>query len=129
PQPSPQQQNSQTQENIKFLALILLTGGLFFWFMSKFNMPSQKDKNASSGADRGSQDDEKKKHDIVVHPEDFAVLDPEAVALFLLKGIRDKNENVWDKWIKNSPAVHQREVFKHLPSWILSYFQDLSAPK
>lgn len=117
---------NQTQENIKFLALLLVTGGLFFWFLSKLNFGDKFDRQ--SGANPSpyrSGESEDTARSAEVAPADFSVLDPEAVGLFLLREVRQENPAAWLKWLKSAPSLHQREVFKHLPSWVLAYLQDL----
>lgn len=118
---------NQMQENIKFLALLLLTGGLFFWFMNRLSHSQQpreaEPPTAKHSETHTNQDDE---HNLLhVNASDFLVLDPATVALFLLKEVKDKKIDSWKKWIKSAPVIHQREVFKRLPSWVLSYLQDM----
>ncbi len=124
--PRSEDRPNQTQENLKFLALLLITGGLFFWFISRINFPQAKRENSQLGQRENpsaTPDDAKKSAEVTA--ADFGVLDPESVGLFLLKEVMEKREVIWSKWIKFAPAQHQREVFGTLPSWILSYLQDL----
>lgn len=128
-QNSPGQEGAQTQENLKFLALLLITGGIFFWFMSKFNLPGRESEGSGKSGGRGSSQDDaegKAPQSPEVTAADFALLDAEAVALFLMKEVRDRREKTWARWVKVTPSVHQREVFRYLPAWLLSFFHTMA---
>lgn len=136
PQANPQmardmsERQNPMQDNLKFLALLLITGGLFFWFLSRINFPKHaKDHPKMATHQDSPQLDDDAKKSAEVTPADFEVLDPEAVGLFLLKEVTEKRELIWYKWVKFAPAKHQRDVFGTLPSWILGFLQDIGEQK
>lgn len=118
------------QDNLKFMALLLITGGIFFWFVSRLDLnKGESSPGASNGSDRphaGNDRGDEKNKGPEVAAADFALLDAEAVALFLMKKVRDKDEETWPSWIQSTPSIHQREVFRFLPSWMLSFLKDAS---
>jgi hypothetical protein len=117
---------TSTQDQIKFLSIILVFGGLLFWLISKFlgqnnqNLKNQPlDIKTSSATENNSPINEH------LEKVDFSVLDPNSVGLFLMKQFKNKKDlSAFSCWVALSDGLHQREVFKHLPAWILDYFRD-----
>lgn len=112
------------KENLKFISLFLVTAGLLFWILSRLaakrdNNERQSGHSGASNNDKGAEAAVKRKPSNEV---DFTILDPQAVAVYLVKSLReDKMEKV-SLWRKSAGSTQERQVYGHLPTWMLSYF-------
>jgi hypothetical protein len=120
------------QEQFKFLAVLLVLGGLFFLLITRLISNSNKASSQDSSSKKSFKDSSSQskneplsKNALKAQKAAFTILDAEAVSLFLLKNLKDKkNLSLFNAWLSATGSEHQRNVYKTLPSWVLSFFQE-----
>jgi|GEM_PF-5547007 len=112
------------KENLKFISLFLVTAGLLFWILSRLG--AKRDNNdrqaGSSGANNFDKNSDPAVNRKAVSETDFTIIDPQAVAVYLVKSLREDKMDKVSLWRKSAGSTQERQVYGHLPTWMLSFF-------
>ena len=128
-QNSPGSEN-QFQENLKFLAVLVIATGLMVWLLSRMSegktSGSKNNETNLAGSPANSKNPDQP-FESIFSAAAFGELDPESVALYMMKKMKDRDLKPIAMWTKYTPAQHQRNVLGTLPPWVITYTETLNA--
>lgn len=113
-----------SQDNLKFMAVLLIATGLLVWMLGRFG--ARRDSPQSGvQAPRVDQASEVGTRSSLDRSADLSELDSFASAIYVLKALKEGRTENLQRWIEQSAVKTQRAVFSVLPGWASSYIEGL----
>lgn len=113
-------ENKTSQDNLKFMAVLLIATGLLVWVLGRFG-GRREGQNPGSPGQRPEPMGPIASRETAERGADLSELDAFASAIYVLKALKEGRSENLQRWIDQSTLKSQRAVFAVLPGWASAY--------